>query len=539
MTNSARSGRVSPPASAGNGTAVSSPAGNGTAVRGPAGNGTTVSSPAAGGDHDHDGPDDDAGTPAELVRLRRRMLVALTTTAAASAVALVAVLLTWVPEPPAADRAATAAEAERLAAMRVTNHRDVRAGLRVVIGAGGNRTDLLGWIDWARPLVYLDVGGPGAGDERGLLQATPTVALTRPDPTAVPTPALPPLLPPADRWRLREPSAERALDVVLRLVFALAAPQPDPVATGDEARWLGRADAAGGPLDILRAALPGAPALDDQPRLWLDRDARLHRLTTRLPGGVPLTVELLRADRPVLRPVPALGGRPGLPRALTEVERRRFTRLATRLRATGGARLTLTAPVTASTNLRGAGWVSWTERSAYLSVADLATPGQRTLLRHDRTGAARLVTRAAAADGTAEAPGRPPLPPPTTGWRSIRTDRTDPDRLLAAALRAGRTDVSEASAVRLREDRLAERTVDVIEVPDGAAPLRYWIDRDGLLRRLELRTAASTWSQLDLVPGPVPRLSALTAATPSARPTARPVGAPPRTPDPAPSGSRR
>ena len=39
--------------------------------------------------------------------------------------------------------------------------------------------------------------------------------------------------------------------------------------------------------------------------------------------------------------------------------------------------------------------------------------------------------------------------------------------------------------------------------------MRYWVDRSGLLRRLELRTRTGAFAQLDLVPGPVPDLPAV------------------------------
>ncbi|MCW3840818.1 hypothetical protein ONA70_11980, partial [Micromonospora yasonensis] len=89
---------------------------------------------------------------------------------------------------------------------------------------------------------------------------------------------------------------------------------------------------------------------------------------------------------------------------------------------------------------------------------------------------------------------------------AARAPGNDLDRLLDAALRAGATAASARSAVRLRGDDTAGRTVDVIEVRAGGTALRYWIDRDGLLRRLELRTGRGVWAQLDLSPGRVPTL---------------------------------
>jgi hypothetical protein len=248
---------------------------------------------------------------------------------------------------------------------------------------------------------------------------------------------------------------------------------------------------------------------------------------TRLPDAGPVTMIFNRADRPTLRPVDALGGRPGLPRALTDAEQRRLDRLPARLRTHGGATVTLTAPMGTDTNLRGAGWLSWTARTAYLAVADLGLPDRRTLLRRDAAGLARADLPAAdAGGGTAEAPVRPPLPPPAGGWRVSRPGRDDLSVLVDAAIAAGSVG-QRGAAVRVREDVTAGRTVDVIESGPADARLRYWLDRDGSLRRLELQTDAGAWAHLDLQPAVVPRLAA------NPRPAApRPSAPRPSTPRP-------
>ncbi|MFI7549944.1 hypothetical protein ACIBQ2_09360 [Micromonospora sediminimaris] len=438
-------------------------------------------------------------------RRRRLTLAGLTLTAVLSAVMLVTTLVNWTPDGPP-PRDLTTAERERLAVMRVTNYRELRAGLHVTAGAGAARTDLLGWVDWSRGLAYLDVGGPGAGPSRGLAQATPTVLVIRPDPTAVPTPAMPPLVPPADGWRL---PADRGLDPLLGMIFSLGADRPDEV-DGWVGRWVGREHLNGEPVDVLEVSTPGsgaspsrepaAPADAGAPvRYWLDRAGRLHRVQADLAGIGPVTVVLNRADRPTLRPVEALGGRPGLPRALTATERDRWRRLPARLRTAGGATATLTMPVSTATNLRGSGWLSWKSGSAYLGVTDLDADGRRTLVRHH----GRKVTRI---DGTGDS-ARPPLPPPAAGWRAgpHRTQALDP--LVAAALQAAQRTGVQGSARRLRGDTLAGTTVDVVQVDTARGPLRYWVDRSGMLRRLELPTRAGAWAQLDLAPGRMPRLT--------------------------------
>ncbi|MEK8110055.1 hypothetical protein NKG94_48300 [Micromonospora sp. M12] len=161
--------------------------------------------------------------------------------------------------------------------------------------------------------------------------------------------------------------------------------------------------------------------------------------------------------------------------------------------------MTLTAPMGTDTNLRGAGWLSWTARTAYLSVADLGVPDRRTLLRRDAAGLVRLDLPAVVVDGgAAEAPARPPLPP-RRGMAGLPVRRGRPE----PAGRDGggrRVDRATGTAVRVREDVVAGRTVDVVESGPTQARLRYWIDRDGSLRRLELRTDAGAWAHLNLHP---------------------------------------
>ncbi|MCZ7428351.1 hypothetical protein O7607_21660 [Micromonospora sp. WMMA1949] len=438
-----------------------------------------------GVDPELDGADDPPDGPDR----RRIALVTLVAAAALSAAMLVAALLAWVPD--RADdtgtaRPLTTAEADRVAALRVTNLRDVRAGVRVTVGAGGARTELVGWVDWARPLVYLDVGGPGASADRGLVQATASALLVRPDPGALPTPARPPLVPPADRWRMREPVGGHGLGAVRDLLIGLGADRVDRPAT--DGRWL-RGDRVGGiPVDVLQAPL--GPPGDPPPTLWVDADARLHRLTGRLADGTPVTVDLTRADRPTVHPVDALGGRPGQPRALTDDETARLAALPARLRALRGATVAVDAPLAPSANLRATGTVNGTTPSAYVTVIEQGS-GRRTL-RWARPGRVAEVQR------SPDGPATPPAPMPAALLAApARPPGDDLDRLLDAALRTTRR-APAGDTVRVREDRLGDRAVDVFEVPGGR---RWWLDRGGLPHRLELRTGPGVWIRLDLTPG--------------------------------------
>lgn len=441
---------------------------------------------------------DDSQT-GQLPRITGRRRTILRTLAAVALLAATALVLglSWIPEPAEPSRRPTADERTRLAAVRVTNYRELRAGVHLTAGTGATRIDLVGWVDWSRRLLYLDLGGPGLGAQRGLLQATPAVLLLRPDSTtpAPPAPASPPLVPPADGWRLAAPPTGDRLRPLLDLLFALAADRADPP-VGETARWIASADGT----DVLTAGLPPArPGAPNPPpatevHWWVDREARLHRLEAQLPDLGPVTVRLNRADRPSLRPVEALGGQAGTPRQLSAAERRRLMSLPTQLRTAGEARATLTALLGSAANLRGAGWINWSRRSAYLAVDDLDVPRRRTLLRHEHGRTTQTELPVAVSAGVDPVP--PPLPVPTTGWEPAPD--AELTALLDAALRAA-TPAEAGTARRIRGDRLTGAELDVVEVVAAVGePIRYWLDRSGLPHRLQFPTAAGTWAQLDL-----------------------------------------
>jgi hypothetical protein len=93
--------------------------------------------------------------------------------------------------------------------------------------------------------------------------------------------------------------------------------------------------------------------------------------------------------------------------------------------------------------------------------------------------------------------------------------------LLGAALAATGPAAGDPAPLRkraswLREDTLAGVPVTVFEIrglaETGTAPgdglLRYWVDRSGVLRRIEVRTGDRAYGYLDVSVGPVPALSA-------------------------------
>ena len=62
---------------------------------------------------------------------------------------------------PDTSRPLAAAEADRLARMRLQNYQDGRAGFRATIGQPGRQVRLTGWVDWQRTLAYFAVRSAG------------------------------------------------------------------------------------------------------------------------------------------------------------------------------------------------------------------------------------------------------------------------------------------------------------------------------------------------------------------------------------------
>ena len=227
-------------------------------------------------------------------------IVATGCLALGSAAGLVGGLVSCAEQENPADigRPLSTAEAGRLAAMWLNNYTDERAGLRGTLDRGAEEIRLTGWIDWRRPLVYLNVAGKTPSPLDGLVQAVPAAVAVRPDgpasggvsgpttalptaPTTAPptrstpgptapapttaaaTAPAPPLPPPTNDWRVRPFGATgpsgKPLDTMLRLLFTIAATQADApdLLAASGARWL-RADQVDGvPVDVfLGPAVP-------------------------------------------------------------------------------------------------------------------------------------------------------------------------------------------------------------------------------------------------------------------------------------------
>ena len=539
---------------------------------------------------------------------RRRIvaLVVLGCVSLGSLAGLVGGLVSCSPEKQATPaRPLSSAEAQRLADMRVTNYRDERAGVTATWGDGDAQVRLAGWVDWKRGLAYLRVGGPGAGDQRGLLQAVPGLVANRPatqsevaaeadaprpsDATKpAPPVAEPPAVPPSDGWALRgwTPTGKNAtqLDTFLSLMFVLTSTKSDhpDLLVKSDARWLGQDRIGGTSVDVLlgpaippqplptasptpkakakasaeqspadtaspdtsaaagtSAASPGATAsptataspspsrtapptalneLGGAMHYWLDPSSKLRRFEALLPGNMTARVDLDRAQRPELNAVAAFGGNPIAPREPNKAEATLLSKMRQRNLDRGGAKFTVSVPTLPVADLRGTGWLDWNSTVAYLAVHDARKPTDVAFMRADPTGMTFQTKSGKAIE-------EPPLPAPDGGWtfqawnqRADARGGLDIDLLLGEALAVASpmrdsADYFMENASFLRKDKVDGVGVTVFEIAKpaeqgkigrGQARLRYWLDKTGAVKRLEARTRAGTFAQLDLVDGTVP-----------------------------------
>lgn len=448
-------------------------------------------------------------------------------------------------------RQLTAAEAQRLGGMRARNYKDARVGLLATVGKPGSEIRLAGWVDWHRPLVYLAATAPTAGPDDGLLQSVPGLVATRPGRAAEP-----PAVPPTDNWSVRPftaaSSTPAVIDSFLALLFAIASAEPDAadLLARSEAKWIGRDKIGDHPVDILlgpavpprvtptkkppakkptptptatRAVGPQSPtpspgslaAMGGAVKYWLDGDARLHKFEALLAKDLPVTVELRREDSPELVAIDAFGGRGGKPRQVTAREAAVLAAMRQRNRKVGGGEITLNVPMLPAGALQAEGWIDWRSSVAYFLAHE---KDQGYLMRVNRTG---VSVQKAKKDAE-----KPPLPPAKKGWEIIPWARRgdalgglDLDLLVNEALAvssSGRDDAKKLRKVArwLRTDTLDGTPVTVYEIPKvadvggarGQATIRYWVDKSGGLRRLELRTRIGAYGQLDVKPGRVPKL---------------------------------
>jgi hypothetical protein len=272
------------------------------------------------------------------------------------------------------------------------------------------------------------------------------------------------------------------------------------------------------PPDNSLAAMGGAV------RYYLDSQSRVRRLDTLLGANLPVRIDFQRDERPDLTTIDLLGGATVTPRAVTAAEAKTLSRLRLHDQATRGGTVTVTLPTPGARMVQATGWLDWANTIAYLALSDPDDPGPGALLIADQSGVATRLT--SPASGKAKLV-KPPLPAPSgKGWtftpwaqRADEYGSYDMDLLLSEALslssgQADDTGYLLKTAVWLRTDVVDGIPVTVYEIPKpaekgvahGQARLRYWVDKSDVLRRLEVRTRTTAFGQLDLTPGPIPKL---------------------------------
>src|SRR5436305_4761424 len=327
--------------------------------------------------------------------------------AAAAVVGLVNGLASCVPDHRTPDRSrpVSMAEAQRLAGVRLRDQQDGHVGFRATVGPPGAAVHLTGWVDWRRPLLYLDSVADRPGPADGLVQVVPDLVaarLGRLGSADDPYPP-PPADPPTEGWRVRrltpDSPAGTPLDSLFALLLGLRADKPDDAAALTAGARFQRRDLLGGvPVDVVDgpAILPpslmgpvGArptPSAASQVSYWLDDGSRLRRLDTYLRKDLPVRVDFHRDDQAVPAAIAPLGGAPVAPRPVTAAEAGLLARLGARDRSARGGRVRVEVPVSPAGLLRADGWLDWRATTAYLATRNPDDPSQDTLVWADRTG---------------------------------------------------------------------------------------------------------------------------------------------------------
>lgn len=412
---------------------------------------------------------------------------------------------------PDQPRPVSQAEAERLAQVRVTGAEIGIAAMRLDLPESLGGAGLDGYVDWNTPMVHATTRSDGT--PTGLVQAVPGLiaAHASTDITADEEP-------PADGWTVRRmqpqdsPDADpgqAAIDILLSAMLALGSPTPaDSAFLAENGVWLREATIDGADVDVIRAPLLLQPDANDadagaqQPEavFWVDGDSQLRRLQADPAGNGLATIDLMldRPDPPALEPVDILGGAAVTPRDLSDDEAERLAGL--RFANSGRAALIdLRLPVADDEILTAQGWVDWRSAVAYLAID---APG-------DTDDGLLFALPSGVANIAADVDGLPPTEPPQEGWTVQKWDERvdsgqagDLDTLVykllsMASLEADTTEDAAEAGTWLREDTVGDAKVDVVEFatagdPEteaGAAPYRYWLDREeSLLHRVQLRT---------------------------------------------------
>ncbi|HEY1484734.1 MAG TPA: hypothetical protein VGF84_01445 [Micromonosporaceae bacterium] len=454
------------------------------------------------------------------------------------------------------SRPVTSAEATRLAGVRLADYTLGHSAIAVTIGTGTGAIHMTGWVDWRQPLIYLNSVSAADGDDDGLLQAVPGVVAIRPGrytpPAAAgqvdPYPA-PPIAPPPTGWQIRPITPGSAIDTTITLLFALRS------ATADDAgqiaaigsKFVGTDEIGGHPVDIIDGAAVPPPAATKAPvpspselpfaaeggqvRYWVDAHSQLLRAEALVNPTTKLEIDFDRTDRTDPNAIELLGGSVIHPTKVTTSQAKLLAGMRLRDFTSGGGTVTMAVPVSQTALYSATGWLDWRTQTLYVTVRNNKTSAPDAILRVDVAG---VTVHGAIDTGTAAAiatPSSAPLLSPTlhprssgwkrTPWAKLEDKYGLPDLYLLANELLALTAVAPDNpagikpvAARLRRDEVDGTPVTVYEirqpsetkVPMGQSRLRFWVDRTGLLRRLELRTRTGAYAYVTITGGRVPTL---------------------------------
>jgi len=418
-------------------------------------------------------------------------------------------------------RPVSAEEAGRLARVKTTAAEAGTVAMRLDLPESLGDAGLEGYVDLSTPIVH--AATRDGSETTGLVQAIPGLIASHAKATEAD-----PSQSPDNGWTVRRMQAsedpdvdpgQAVTDILLSAVLALGTTSPvDANFLEDQGVWLREAIVDGATVDVIRAPLllqantgEGDQAVASPDAMfWVDHDSRLRRLQVDPAGSGLATVDLLldQPEAPSIEPVDVLGGSLVEPRDLTDEEATRLAGLR-HSNSQRAAEVDLALPVGDDALITAKGWVDWRSAVVYLAVD---APGE------DNDGLLFVLPSGAATLST-EVDGLPPQTPPQEGWTAQRwDDRVDSgeagdiDTLLykllsMAALEPDAVDQIAETSAWLREDTIADTTVDVVEfgaageaeTEPGTAAFRYWLDQDEpLLHRIQLLTNGFGYGRLDL-----------------------------------------
>ncbi|CAM3479123.1 hypothetical protein [Stackebrandtia soli] len=423
-------------------------------------------------------------------------------------------------------RKLTAAEAKRLADVRVTNAEAGTVALAVQLPADAGGAHWAGHVDWGSPMLQAHVTSPDT--DGALLQAIPGLVATRADVKADADP-------PRDGWVTRRTSGAEsspdnlATDIVTSAILSLTSPESaDVTALRTRAMWLDEGVIDGAPVDAFRAPLllgqvtsetEGSTDAQAEAVFWVDEDARLRRIQFN-PGSQKLaTIDFLleRSDDVTLTPTDVLGGAAIDPREVTTAEAERLSGLRHGNAGFSGV-VSVEIPTADDQLTRATGYVDWAVPMAYIAVD---APG-------DDADGLRYATSTGVAARTGAVDDSPPEAMPTDGWAGrtwaagAEAGDLDSIDLLLYRLVAMTTPAPDdpgavaGGAAWLRDDRFGKADVTVYELrlpgdPEakaGTAPFRYWVAEDDRLLRIEMRTGQLGLAHADLTYEKIPLIQA-------------------------------